>query len=200
MLLLSQIGTMASWGIFLAALFMPVRPILEVDSRVLGAFTITVPLLILFLARALDGITGGNVSVANAYLADITPDEKRSTNFGKMAMSSNLGFILGPALAAVLGATAMGEVPPVIAALLISLVATLIIIRLPNTNPCTLKSSPESTSVRRVMGQDQKECYQIAPAGDLSTTEVFRLPGVATVLSLYFLVFLAFNFFYIAFP
>jgi MFS family permease len=199
-LLLSQIGTLASWGIFLVALFLPVTPLLEVNSRVVGAFTITLPLLILFLARALDGITGGNVSVANAYLADITPDEERSTNFGKMAMSSNLGFILGPALAAVLGVTTMGEIPPVIAALLISLVATVIIVGLPNPNPCTLKSSPESTSVRRVMGQDQKECYELGPAGGLSTAEVFRLPGVAPVLSLYFLVFLAFNLFYIAFP
>ena len=171
-LLLSQIGTMASWGIFLAALFLPVTPLLEVNSPVLGAFTITVPLVILFLARALDGITGGNVSVANAYLADITPDEERSTNFGKMAMSSNLGFILGPALAAVLGATTMGEVPPVLAALLISLVATLIIVGLPNPNPCALEGGLESPSVRRILGQDQKECYELGATGDLSTSTV----------------------------
>jgi MFS family permease len=50
------------------------------------------------------------------------------------------------------------------------------------------------------MGQDQKECYELGPAGGLSAAEVFRLPGVAPVLSLYFLVFLAFNLFYIAFP
>ncbi|MDD9977760.1 MAG: MFS transporter, partial [Boseongicola sp.] len=59
----------------------------------------TLPLLDLFLARAADGITGGNVSVSNAYLADITPEEERSKNFGQMAVSSNLGFVLGPALA-----------------------------------------------------------------------------------------------------
>lgn len=57
----------------------------------------------LFLARAIDGITGGNISVANAYLADISSEKSRSGNFGKMAMSSNLGFILGPAIAGILG-------------------------------------------------------------------------------------------------
>ncbi len=199
-LLLSQLGTLISWGIFLLALFLPVTPLVAIDSSVLGAFTLTIPLIVLFLARALDGITGGNVSVANAYLADITPEDERTTNFGKMAMSSNLGFILGPALAAVLGATTMGEVPPVVAALLISLIATVIIIRLPNPDPCTMESNPESTSVRRIMGQDQKECYEMKPVDYLSTADVFRLPGVAAVLTLYFLVFLAFNFFYIAFP
>ena len=57
----------------------------------------------LFLARAIDGITGGNISVANAYLSDISSDENRSKNFGKMAISSNLGFIVGPAIAGILG-------------------------------------------------------------------------------------------------
>jgi hypothetical protein len=48
---------------------------------------------VLFFARSIDGITGGNNSVANAYLADISSDENRSKNFGKMAISSNLGFL-----------------------------------------------------------------------------------------------------------
>ena len=68
-LLLSQLGTLAAWGIFLFALTLPVRPLFAVDSSVLGTFTLTVPLAVLFVARALDGLTGGNVSVANAYLA-----------------------------------------------------------------------------------------------------------------------------------
>jgi MFS family permease len=60
---------------------------------------------VLFFARAIDGLTGGNVSVADAYISDISSDENRSKNFGKMAISSNLGFIVGPALAGILGAT-----------------------------------------------------------------------------------------------
>ena len=74
--------------------------------------TVTAPLLVLFLSRALDGLSGGNISVANAYLADISDDNNRSANFGKMGMWANFGFILGPAIAGVLGATGAGEVLP----------------------------------------------------------------------------------------
>jgi MFS family permease len=137
------LGTLASWGIFLIALTLPVTPLIEVDSPVTGAFTVTIPLVVLFLARALDGITGGNVSVANAYLADITEESERSENFGKMAISGNLGFILGPAIAGALGATAWGEVPPVVTAFLISLIASAFIaFGLPDSDRCVLKVRP----------------------------------------------------------
>jgi MFS family permease len=200
-LLLSQLGTLTSWGIFLVALALPVRAMLDVDSRLLGTFTITIPLAVLFLARALDGITGGNVSVANAYLADITEDADRSANFGKMAVSSNLGFIFGPAIAGVLGATALGETLPVLAAFLISFVASLIIgFRLQETRMCVLGADPERMNVRKVLGQEQKECFQLKAAPKLSMGQVLSLPSVTLLMALQFLVFLAFNLFYIAFP
>ena len=200
-LLLSQLGTLSSWAIFLIALLLPVTPLWDVDSQLVGTFTLTIPLIILFFARALDGITGGNVSVANAYLADITEEKERSTNFGKMAVSGNLGFVLGPAIAGTLGATAWGEVPPVVAALLISVVASLIIaFKLPEHSRCVLEVDPEQINVRKVFGQEQKECYTLEGAPSLSMTDILRLPSVPLLLALYFLVFLAFNFFYIAFP
>ena len=108
-LLLSQVGTLASWLIFLGALYLPVTPLTEVDTRFTGAFTLTLPLLVLFVARALDGLTGGNVSVANAYLADVTTENERSASFGKMAVASNLGFVLGPAIAGLLGGMGLGS-------------------------------------------------------------------------------------------
>ena len=95
-------GTLIGWIIFLFALFLPVKNLFSIDSDILGTFVMTLPLVVLFFARALDGITGGNVSVANAYLADVSSDENRGRNFGKMAISSNLGFIVGPALAGIL--------------------------------------------------------------------------------------------------
>ncbi len=200
-LLLSQLGTLTSWGIFLIALLLPVIPMVGVESRLLGSFTLTLPLVVLFFARALDGITGGNVSVANAYLADISDEQDRSANFGKMAVSSNLGFIVGPALAGVLGATALGETLPVVAALAISLVAALIIaFRLPETEPCVLSRNPEQTNVRKVLGQEQKDCFELEGAPKLSMLEILRLPSLALILGVYFMVFLAFNLFYIAFP
>ena len=200
-LLVSQVGTLASWGIFLFALTLPVRPLFAVDSSVLGVFTVTVPLAVLFIARALDGLTGGNVSVAHAYLADITSDADRSVNFGRMAVASNLGFILGPAIAGVLGATAAGERLPVMAALVISVVATLIILlSLKDPPPCVLTSAPERASVRDLLGGDRKDCYRLETPRRLSTREVLGLPSVGLLIGLQFLVFLAFNFYYVAFP
>lgn len=79
------------------------------------------------LATACNGITGGNISIANAYLADLSSDGTRSKNFGKMAISSNLGFILGPALAGILGGNIYGAILPVLAALILSLVTLIVI-------------------------------------------------------------------------
>jgi DHA1 family tetracycline resistance protein-like MFS transporter len=200
-LLLSQVGTLVSWGIFLVALWLPIRPWLEVHSTLLGAFTLTLPLVVLFFARALDGITGGNVSVANAYLADISDDTNRSANFGKMAVSANLGFILGPAIAGALGATAAGETLPVLAAFVISAVAVLMIaLWLPDTDPCMMRTDPEEVSVRKVLGQDHKACFQLTGTPKLSIVQIMALPSVGLLLALYFLVFLAFNLFYVSFP
>jgi MFS family permease len=106
-LFLSQAGTVIGWAIFVIALFAPVTALTGINSTLLGIFTLTVPMLLLFLSRAVDGITGGNISIANAYLADITNEKERNKNFGKMSVSSNLGFIAGPALAGLLGATVM---------------------------------------------------------------------------------------------
>ncbi len=200
-LLLSQLGTLASWTIFLGALFLPATTLAQVDSPVLGAFAVTLPLLVLFLARALDGLTGGNVSVANAYLADVTQESDRAAAFGKMAVSGNLGFIVGPALAGILGATVWGETLPVLAALLISLVAALLILLLlPESSSCRLRASPERRSVRKMMGQEQRDCYELKAARKLSLREILAQPSIPGLMAVYFLIYLAFNFFYIAFP
>ncbi|MEL7377568.1 MAG: MFS transporter, partial [Bacteroidota bacterium] len=83
-LIISQAGTFCAWILFITSLLLPIWNITEVNSTALGSFTLSVPLLLLFLARALDGLTGGNVSVANAYLADISDDSNRKANFGKL--------------------------------------------------------------------------------------------------------------------
>lgn len=200
-LLLSQVGTLIAWGIFLIALWFPVRSLIEVHSTLLGAFTITAPLLVLFISRALDGITGGNVSVANAYLADISDDANRSANFGKMAVSANLGFILGPAIAGSLGAVSSGASLPVLATFVISAIACLMIaFWLPDTDTCVLKIDPEKVNVRKVLGQDHKACFHLAATHKTTLTEILARSSVGLLLVLYFLVFLAFNLFYVGFP
>jgi MFS family permease len=53
---------------------------------------------VLFLARFLDGITGGNNSIAQAMVSDITTPETRARGFGILGASLGLGFVLGPAM------------------------------------------------------------------------------------------------------
>lgn len=52
----------------------------------------------LFLGRLVAGITGASFTTAYAYIADVTPPEKRAQSFGLMGMAFGLGFIIGPAL------------------------------------------------------------------------------------------------------
>ena len=145
-LVLSNVGTSAGWILFLFALFLPIEKSFTIHIALLGTFVVVVPLLILFIARAVDGITGGNISIANAYLADLSSDTTRSKNFGKMAMSSNLGFILGPALAGILGGTIYGAILPVLG----------------SVNLIFDHHSCNSLSVKRIQAQDRGN---ISPRG-----------------------------------
>lgn len=81
-LVVSQIGTCISF------LMLPTAPSLAV----------------LFAARILDGITGGNIIVAQAYVTDITPRQQRAQGLGIIFAAFGLGYILGPALGGLLGA------------------------------------------------------------------------------------------------
>ena len=65
------------------------------------AFAPTLPWF--FLGRVIAGITGANITAASAYIADISPPEKRAANFGIIGAAFGLGFIAGPALGGFLG-------------------------------------------------------------------------------------------------
>jgi DHA1 family tetracycline resistance protein-like MFS transporter len=56
-----------------------------------------------FVGRIISGLTGANFGAATAYIADISPPEKRAANFGLIGAAFGLGFILGPALGGLLG-------------------------------------------------------------------------------------------------
>ncbi len=65
-------------------------------------FAFAQSLTVLFLSRILDGLTGGNISVAQAYITDITDEENRSKGLGLLGAAFGLGFIIGPALGGIL--------------------------------------------------------------------------------------------------
>ena len=58
----------------------------------------------LVVARLIDGLTGGNISVAQAYLADITPPQDRAKSIGIVIAAFGLGFVIGPAFGAFMAA------------------------------------------------------------------------------------------------
>jgi DHA1 family tetracycline resistance protein-like MFS transporter len=71
------------------------------SSYLLIAFAPT--LAWLFVGRIITGATAASFSAAGAYIADVTPPEKRAQSFGALGAAFGLGFILGPAMGGVLG-------------------------------------------------------------------------------------------------
>ena len=116
-----------------------------------------------------------------------------------MSVSSNLGFIAGPALAGLLGATVYGELIPILAAAFLSLAAAVLIwFYLPESKPTEFADDP--SDIKRVMGFENKECFKQKEVKKIALKEVFKIPYISFILFLYFLIFLGFNFFYTAFP
>jgi len=203
-LVVSQAGSMFSWIVALAGFYVPMLTLYDVDSSLLGKFTLTLPLLLLFVARALDGLTGGNDAVANAYVADISPPDKQATNFGKLTASTNVSVALGPALAGFLVATALGYELPVIVAAAVCLVATIMIwFNLPDQEPTaeTIHPPPAAGALTTCTGGQQLTIAdRPASAATLSVAEILRLPRIPILLSASFLINLAFSIFNIALP
>jgi MFS transporter, DHA1 family, tetracycline resistance protein len=97
------------------------RPILLASNFGLGLDYILMALAPgiawLFAGRVLSGIFAATFSTATAYIADVTPQEKRAAAFGMIGASFGIGFVLGPALGGLLGAYDP-RLPFVVAALL----------------------------------------------------------------------------------
>ncbi|HEX8719400.1 MAG TPA: MFS transporter [Pyrinomonadaceae bacterium] len=82
------------------------RPVLffSLLGTSLGFFVLgfATTLWMLFAGRIIDGITGGNISTAQAYIADVTTEENRAKGMGLIGAAFGLGFIFGPALGGIL--------------------------------------------------------------------------------------------------
>ena len=83
------------------------RPVILVSLLGLGLdyllLATATSLPIFFVARIIAGITGASITAASAYIADVSPPEKRAQNFGLIGAAFGLGFIIGPALGGLLG-------------------------------------------------------------------------------------------------
>jgi MFS transporter, DHA1 family, tetracycline resistance protein len=93
-LLVSVFGTFI--GFLLLGLADPIGRSLSAWAAPQAANLIIVA--ILFISRILDGVTGGNISVAQAYITDITDEQNRAKSLGLIGAAFGLGFIIGPAV------------------------------------------------------------------------------------------------------
>lgn len=87
----------------------------------------------LFLARAIDGITAGNIPVALAVISDSTEPKDRAKAFGLIGAAFNFGFVFGPAIAALTVGFGSG-VPFIIAGLITTVAVIITFLYLPETN------------------------------------------------------------------
>lgn len=125
-------------------------------------------LWMLYAGRILAGIMGGNLSTAQAYIADVTSRENRAKGMGLFGMAFGLGFILGPALAGVLSRFGH-NVPFIFAAVLSMSNAVLLYFILPESRK---PNSDTSDTRRRSRFADLAEALK-SPRFGLITVEYF---------------------------
>jgi multidrug resistance protein len=133
-------------------------------------------LWLLFAGRILDGITGGNISTAQAYIADVTTKEDRAKGMGLVGAAFGLGFIFGPAIGGILSRWGI-HVPFFFAAALCFANAILLYFTLPET---VTKDHPA----------------RVSAAGGRGLSQLIRSlsqPRLGFVLVIYFLFIVAFS-------
>jgi DHA1 family tetracycline resistance protein-like MFS transporter len=100
-------------------------------------------LALLFLSRLLDGLTGGNISVAQAYITDITDEQNRARGLGLIGAAFGLGFIIGPAVGGSL-ATFGYAVPALVASALSAVSMVMVFLFLPESLNAERRAELES--------------------------------------------------------
>ena len=127
----------------------------------------------LFVGRVISGITGASFTTAGAYIADVTPPEKRAAGFGMLGAAFGIGFVLGPALGGVLGSIDL-RLPFWVAGALTLLNAIYGLFILPESLP-----------------RERRTAFSLARANPLGSLRLLRrhreLLGLASVCFLYFI-------------
>jgi multidrug resistance protein len=133
-------------------------------------------LWMLFLGRIIDGISGGNISTAQAYIADVTTEENRAKGMGLIGAAFGLGFVFGPAIGGVMSRWGI-NVPFLFAGGLAFANAVLLYFTLPET------ITPDHPArVSAATGRGWKRLFAS-----------LKKPRLALVLTIYFLSIVAFS-------
>src|SRR5215471_13042601 len=185
----SQVGLLFASYSIMQLVFAPVlgrlsdkygrRPVLLVSllGTALGFLILgfATTLWMLFAGRILDGISGGNISTAQAYIADVTTKENRAKGMGLVGAAFGLGFSFGPAIGGIMSRWGI-NVPFLFASGLAFANATLLFFTLPET---VTKDHPARASA--------------ASARWLQLVAALKQARLALILGIYFLFVVAFS-------
>jgi DHA1 family tetracycline resistance protein-like MFS transporter len=123
-LIISQIGATIGWAM------------LGLAPNIAGALSLA-PIAVVFVARALEGVSGGNISITQAYVADLVESRERSRAFGLIGAMFAAGMVFGPAGGGLLYSRYGFAVPFLVAAALQFLTLIVTIVMLPESRART---------------------------------------------------------------
>jgi len=174
------LGSVLGMGLFATTLTLPWQQLWP------SAAAAGLPLAMLFLARIIDGASGGTAATATAVLADVTTPENRAKAFGLIGVAFGLGFALGPGLGGLLGD--INRILPAWAATAFALTNLMVVLGLlPETHPpAARRQLPRKrelnpvTLLARVFSKPEVRRLSIAFFGFFMTFN-----GFTTVLVLY---------------
>jgi MFS transporter, DHA1 family, tetracycline resistance protein len=149
-------------------------------------------LWVVFVSRIIDGLTAGNLSLAQAYIADVTAPKDRARSFGVIGIAFGIGFLVGPGLSGFL--SGFGYHWPIYAAAALSLTSIVCTATLLPANP------PLPEGVSRATGATKgAEDAPAGPGGERLSilawgqyARYFRRPGLASLLLQFFAFTIAF--------
>lgn len=150
-------------------------------------------LWMVFAGRIIAGITGGNISTAQAYIADVTTRENRARGMGLFGAMFGLGFVFGPAIGGILSRFGIG-VPFIFAAVLSLANAILLYFILPET---VKKGSYDSTRKRKNRILELVESLRSRRFGTLNAIYFFLITSFS-IMTYAFVLFTMFRFGYTA--
>ena len=154
-------------------------------------------LWMLFAARAFAGACAGNIAAAQAYIADVTPPEKRAKGMGMIGAAFGLGFIVGPVVGGVLAgndiATADLATPCLVAGALSLLAFLGVVLLLPESLPERVRHRGPGRIAPGRIAPGRIAPGRTAPGRIASARAALSRPGLAPLLLVFFLVILAFS-------
>lgn len=150
----SQAGTLASFMLFIVAI--PIGRQLDAAGVNLG---MSGGLFMLYVARVLDGLTGGNITAAQAYATDVSTPANRAEAIGTVSAGLSLGIVFGPAFGGFL-VTLNNTAPFIGAALIIGATLILTIMMLEESLPPEKRDTTTSAKQTMFLSQNRLRLLQ----------------------------------------